>query len=114
MGIGGRLPSHQRLQQAVQLGRRLQIFASGYQRHTLQRVVVRHAQMIACRRVFPGQHDVAELLWGDRRCGPRLPPRRTDPAASAAAISRRSANCSPAGDPGPPVRLARAAGRVPG
>jgi len=54
MCVGGRLPAHQRLQQAVQAGRRLQIFASGYERYTLQRVVVRHAQMVACRRVLPG------------------------------------------------------------
>ena len=45
-----------------------QILPAGHQRDTLERIVVRHTQMIAGGRVLSRQHDVAEprRIGGDR------------------------------------------------
>ena len=53
-------PAKQRLQQAVDVGRGLQVAAAGHQRDALQRVVMGHAEMVARRDVLARQHDVAE------------------------------------------------------
>ena len=88
----------QGLQQPVHMGGGEQVDTAGYQIDLLQGVVDRDRQMIACRRVLAGQHDVAEQ-FGSRpahRAAAASTQVSGPASAIARAMSRRSAKGAPA------------------
>ena len=89
MAIKRRRQVEQRLQQAMDMGRGEEIGAARHQRHALQRIVDRHREMIARRRILPRQHHIAQRQRIGRdgarplrlpsraaRCAPAPAPRR--------------------------------------
>ena len=60
VAVARRRQPEQSLQHAVNMRRREEILAAGDQGYALERVIDRYREVVAARRVFTGQHDIAE------------------------------------------------------